>query len=180
MSEAPSQQARPGFLNRLRSAFKYDALEPKGKRRSVPKTIFREDQYTRGSGRAGLQANAADLGRNLSLAAWMTRRHLDYVSQFAFHGRNEDRDLNDQLERLMREDSRPAASDIAGRFGREKIFRLAEARRVLDGDTFLVKHSDGRLQGIQADLIADPPKPQPTNEDWISGVLVNSVGRPLA
>lgn len=162
-----------------KSSFKYDALEPRGKRRTVPRTITREDNHTRGNKRDGLQANAADLTRNLSLAAWMVRRHLDYVSQFAFHSRCEDETLNDQIEKLMREDATPARSDIAGRFGREKMFRLAEARRVLDGDALLVKGADGRMQGIQADLIKDPEKKEP-GEDWINGVLVSSVGRPIS
>lgn len=157
----------------------YDALTPKGKRRSVSHHNFREDYHTRNTRHRGLQANAADLCRNLSLAAWMVRRHLDYVSQFEFHGRNESEDLNRQIERLMREDARPARADVAGRFGREKLFRLAEARRVLDGDTLLVKLADGRLQGIQADLLRDPQKIAP-NDQWINGVLISAVGRPLA
>lgn len=167
------------LINRIRSAFKYDALDPRGKRRSVPRTVGREDHHVRGSKHTGLQSNAADLSRNMSLAAWMVRRHLDYVAQFTFHARNDDEALNVQIEKLMAEDGTPARSDVAGRFSREKLFRLAEARRVLDGDTLLVKQNDGRIQGIQADLIKDPAK-QTAGEDWINGVLVTGVGRPLS
>lgn len=159
--------------------FKYDALEPQGKRRAVPRVVPREDHFTRGSRRTGLQSNAADLARNLSLAAWMVRRHLDYVSQFEFHCHTDNEPLNDTIERLMREDSTPSRADVAGRFSREKMFRLAEARRVLDGDVLLVKLADGRMQGVQADLIKDPLRPLP-GEEWINGVLVTSLGRPLA
>jgi len=126
-----------------------------------------------------LQASSADLVRNMSLAGWMVRRHLDYVAQFEFHGRNEDEAINRQIEQLMLEDSRPSRADISGRFTREKLFRLAEARRVLDGDTLLVKLRDGRMQGIQADLVRDPNR-IPQNEQWINGVLINGFGRPLA
>jgi capsid protein len=170
-------------FNRLTSRFGYDALEPKGRRKAITSSVFREDYHTRGSRHRGLQENAADLARNLSLAAWMVRRHLDYVSQFEFHGRNEDEALNQQIEKLMLEDSRPARADVAGRFGREKMFRLAEMRRVLDGDTVLIKMRDGRMQGIQADLIKDPETAlagSAESEGWISGVKVNDVGRPLA
>ena len=79
----------------------------------------------------------------------------------------------------MAEDARPSKCDVSGRFSREKMFCLAEARRVLDGDTGLVKLRDGRLQGIQADLIRDPAR-IPDGEQWINGVLVNGFGRPLA
>lgn len=79
----------------------------------------------------------------------------------------------------MAEDNRPANADVAGKFSREKLFRLAEMRRVLDGDTLLVKLNDGRLQGIQADLIEDPADKK-DDEEWINGVLVTAVGRALS
>ena len=165
--------------NRVASYFEYDALNPKGRRKVITSRVVREDHHTRGSKHRNLQESAADLCRNLSLAAWMVRRHLDYVSQFDFHGRNEDESLNQQIENLMLEDSTPDRSDVSGRFGREKLFRLAEMRRVLDGDTFLVKLRDGRLQGIQADLVKDPDKTQ-AGETIVNGVKIGSVGRPLS
>lgn len=167
------------LINRIATAFRYDAVDgPSGKRRAVPRRVVREDYHTRGNRRAGMQESAADLARNLSLAAWMVRRHLDYVSQFAFHCHTESDELNRDIEALMVEDSTPQRADIAGRFGREKMFRLAEARRVLDGDTLLVKLMDGRMQGIQADLMRDPEKRNPDAE-WIQGVQVNRLGRPI-
>lgn len=167
------------LTNRVASYFNYDALSPKGRRRSITRRVVREDHHVRGSKHRGLQANAADLCRNLSLAAWMVRRHLDYVASFDFHGRNESEGLNQQIEKLMTEDARPSRCDISGRFGREKMFRLAEARRVLDGDTALIKLNDLRMQGIQADLIRDPDKPR-SNETWVNGVSIGRYGRPLS
>lgn len=160
------------------SSFGYDALEPKGRRKTISSRVMREDHHTRGTKHRQLQESASDLCRNLSLASWMVRRHLDYVSQFDFHGRSEDESLNEQLEFLMHEDSRPSMADVSGRFGREKLFRLAEARRVLDGDTLLVKLNDGRLQGIQADLIRNEDSLH--NVEWVNGVKINSVGRHIA
>ena len=168
-----------GLLNRIQSMFGYDALEPQGRRKKISRAVYREDYHTRGNKHRGLQASSADLVRNMSLAGWMVRRHLDYVAQFEFHGRNEDEAINRQIEQLMLEDSRPSRADISGRFTREKLFRLAEARRVLDGDTLLVKLRDGRMQGIQADLVRDPNR-IPQNEQWINGVLINGFGRPPA
>lgn len=171
----------PSLVNRIAAAFGYDVLEPKGRRKNVAGAVHREDYHLRGANRRKVQETAADLARNLSLASWMVRRHLDYVAQFAFHGRNENEQLNWDIERLMAEDGRPSNADVAGRFGREKLFRLAELRRVLDGDTVLVKLQDGRLQGIQGDLIKDPPDLKKAGgEDWVNGVLVNGVGRPLS
>ena len=69
---------------------------------------------------------------------------------------------------------------MAGRFGREKLFRLAETRRVLDGDTLLIKLNDGRLQGIQGDLVRNPDDLQGDTSQWVDGVRITNVGRALA
>ncbi|MGN6543773.1 MAG: phage portal protein [Aureliella sp.] len=169
------------------TGLQYDAINPRGRRRNPGSRVNREDAYAKGKNRNALQANAADLCRNLSLGSWMVRRHLDYVSQFSFHSRidnpniskEENAALNARIEQLMAEDNRPANADVAGKFSREKLFRLAEMRRVLDGDTLLVKMNDGRLQGIQSDLIEDP-ETKAADEEWINGVLVTAVGRPLS
>jgi len=180
-----------GLLKRIAAAvkaFSYDAINPRGKRRNPGARTPREDAFQRGPDRKKAQANAADLARNLSLCSWMVRRHLDYVSQFSFHSRIVKNDritqeqadsLNTQIETLMKEDGRPAGADVAGKFCREKLFRLAEARRVLDGDMLFVKLDDGRLQGIRSDLIADP-EDKDDKEEWINGVLVTGVGRALS
>ncbi|EMI15501.1 phage portal protein, lambda family, partial [Rhodopirellula maiorica SM1] len=78
----------------------------------------------------------------------------------------------------MIEDSRPSRFDVAGKFGREKMFRIAEARRVVDGDTLLPMMNDGRLQGIQADLIQDPDDKK-DGEEWINGCRITGTGRVL-
>jgi len=158
--------------------FGYDALEGAGKRKQSTSSVYREDYWTRGNKHDRLQSTAADLTRNLSLASWMVRRHLDYVSQFNFKARTGSKELDDQIETLMAEDSVRQRFDIAGKFSREKMFRLAEMRRVLDGDTCLIKMQDGRLQGLQADLLKNPPE---VNEKatWISGVQVSQYGRAM-
>ncbi|WP_345326834.1 phage portal protein [Novipirellula rosea] len=165
-------------ISRVKSAFTYDALTPKGRRKAVSRTITREDNHTRGSKHRALQANAGDLVRNMAVCAWAVRRHLDYVANFSFNTRTPRPEVNAQIERLMTEDSRPERFDVAGKFGREKMFRIAEARRVVDGDTLLVQMNDGRTQGIQADLIKDPADKQ-LDEEWINGVRVTGTGRAM-
>ena len=64
------------LLNRIGTLFGYDALEPQGRRKKTSRHVYREDYHTRGNKHRGLQENAADLVRNLSLAGWMVRRHL--------------------------------------------------------------------------------------------------------
>lgn len=178
----------------------YDAVNPRGKRRSPPANVVREDALLSQGRRTRLQTGAQDLARNFSIAGWMIRRHLDYVALFDFHARNETygrfkaskkelHDLDKQIEQLMREDSRPRATDVAGRFSREKMFRLAETRRTTDGDVGLLMLADGRMQGIEADCIRNPTEADLRGStfrgngdrtEWVDGFRVAPGGRCLA
>ncbi|MCM2369648.1 phage portal protein [Aporhodopirellula aestuarii] len=162
----------------VKDAFTYDALTPQGRRKSVSSQVYREDYHHRGAKHRSLQANASDLQRNMSVLAWAVRQHLSYTSAFTFNCQTDSNSLNDRIETLMKEDSLRSQADVAGKFNREKLWRIAEARRVLDGDCLLVKTDSGQLQGIQADLIRDPSRPA-KGEEWINGVLVSETGRPL-
>lgn len=168
---------------RVASAFGYDVLEPKNRRKPLPRAVQREDAHAKGARHSALQANALDLSRNLSLVQWMLRKHLDYVSMFRFQCQSDDERLNAQIERLMAEDSIPERSDVAGRFGREKMFRFAELNRSTAGDVLLYHTNDGRMQGIAADLIKNPTervhRTLPDGQEWVNGVKVDSTGRHL-
>ena len=146
----------------------YDALESNGRRKAAPTRIMREDAHLRGNKRTSLQASANDIQRNFAVAAWAIRRHLDYASRFDFHSRTKDRGLDQAIEKLMRDQSKAKNFDRGGRVTRERGFRMAEARRVLDGDTGFIMLRDGRLQGIEADLIRDPDK-QLGPHEWVDG-----------
>lgn len=159
------------------AALRFDALEPKGRRKSPQTTIARDDVYLMGGKRQKLQANAADIARNFSVAAWAIRRHLDYVSRFEFRASTGDEGLDKAIEDIIKAQSRPLNCDRGGRLGREKFFRTAEARRVVDGDTGLLLLRDLRMQGIEADLIRDPEKPKESSGlEWVDGIQVDGAG----
>jgi capsid protein len=165
--------------NALSNNAAYDALEPKGRRKSVNHVIVREDALLNGNKRTRLQANASDIVRNYSVAGWAIRRHLDYVARFDFHSRTKDRGLDREIETLMEIQSRPMNFDRGGRASRERAFRLAEARRVIDGDTGLLMIVDGTIQGIESDLIRNPPEPKAGDGyEWVDGVEIDYAGRP--
>lgn len=160
----------------------YDAVHAKNKR-SAPTGILRsEDAELTDLDRKKLVSASRTLHRNFSLAAWMIRRHLDYVSTFTFQAKTGNDELDDSLERLVRWWSFPANCDVTGRFSLAKIVRLAEMRRVVDGDMGLLKLSDGRLQPIEGDRIrtAIGGLPEGWNvADFLHGVYTNKAGRPL-
>lgn len=177
----------------------YDALETKGRRKPPPGRITREDNLLNHGRRTKLTASSQDLVRNFSIAGWMIRRHLDYVSLFDFHSRCATdkglrkrfdvevlKQLDDDIETLMRQDSIASRFDVGQRCHREKFFRLAEMRRTVDGDLGIVKVNvgTGQLQGIESDLIRNPTDADLRGEgyqdgkenEWVAGVRTGPGG----
>ncbi len=76
--------------------------------------------------------------------------------------------------------SKPDYFDAGRRATREKFFRLMEARRVLDGDTFGLLIRDGTMELIESDCVRDPSKPEARATcKWIQGVRTGKGGRAL-
>lgn len=167
--------------------FSYDAVDDRNKRKSPAVKHGAEDLILDPSKRSKLNANSSDIRRNYAVAAWMIRKHLDYVSTFDFHSRDADGDRADETERLMAEWSRPHNCDAAARHPLAKILRLAEAERTIHGDIGILKLASGQIQGIEADRVRDPtghgafmPGEPKDGSRWIHGVKVNEAGRSLA
>lgn len=161
--------------------FKYDAVDSTGRRKAVAPNSRPEDSILDSGRRSKLIANARDLHRNYSLAAWAIRRHLDYVAAFEFQARTPDKEFNKRLERLVAEWSKPHNFDAAGRHSLNRFVRIVEARAVLDGDVGILKLRDGRLQAIESDRIRNQNGSTHEGEgEWVHGVRVNSAGRALA
>lgn len=172
-----------GVVRNIARMFGYDALEPKGRRKSPssrPRTV---DSVLTPAKRSQLSETGKDLANNFSVFAWMVRRHLDYVAAFRFQAKTKDKGFNAELENWMQKISRRDYMDASGRFSREKMFRHFEARRCIDNDIGALILNDGRIQSIAQDLIANPNTEylqNHKNETWVSGVRVNGYGRPLA
>jgi len=130
---------------------------PSGKITSEAVQIGRKD-------RDQSQANAQQQVRDLSLLAWMVRRHLDYVSSFRFNFKTsadeEDTNkvaLDDYIHSLFNWHAVPDSFDVAARLGREEGFRLFELEKTTAGDAGMLKiPSLLVMQMIESDLIAKP------------------------
>lgn len=162
----------------------YDAIEDR-KRRKAPRSVLRtEDKELDATGRRKLVATTRDVQRNFELAAWALRKHLDYVSTFAFKAGTNQEPFDTKLERLVVAWSKADAFDIAGRHSRRSFTRMCEARRTIDGDVAVMKLASGHVQGIEGDRIRTPdlgsiPEGIDTTR-LIHGVLVNQGGRAVA
>src|SRR5947199_2154494 len=78
------------------SSVGYDAVKHKGRRSTPGGRVLSEDQELRQLPRRNLTTAIRDLNRNFSIAAWMIRRHLDYVSTFHFRPKTGNPELDAQ------------------------------------------------------------------------------------
>ena len=132
----------------------YNAAEDKGRRQAPTKRVKHESQVLTPPKRRRLNATAQEQLRNHSLIAWMIRKHLDYVSRFHVSIRTEDPTLNSLMNRIFKWHGAPRNLDVAGRLGRDEMFRLFELEKVVSGDAGLIKLPELKLQGLESDLIA--------------------------
>lgn len=186
---------KPNFSTRARGAvsrtfraasrlFGYDATEAKNKRKAPDGILKSEDNELTPDQRRKLVSSARDLQRNFTIAGWMVRKHLDYVSTFNFQSKTGDKDLDKTIEGLMREWSKAANCDVAGRHSLARFIRLAESARTIDGDLGILRVADGRLQAIEGDRIRTPTAGSslPNNlkaADFCHGVRLDNAGRAI-
>lgn len=171
-------------LYRFANGNGYDAVASKNKRQAPTGILRSEDGENSPADRRKLVSAGRDINRNFALAAWMIRRHLDYVSTFNFQAKTGNDALDDSLEKLMRWWGNPYNCDVTGRFSLPKIVRLMEMRRVIDGDIFVMKLRDGTLQVIEGDRVRTPDGgglPENLNMAHLThGVRCDDDGTPLS
>ncbi|MEZ6068277.1 MAG: phage portal protein [Planctomycetaceae bacterium] len=160
--------------------FGYDAVEHRKRRRSTPIESRREDEILNQSQRGQLRSSAGDLRRNSALAAWLVRKHLDFVSRFRFQSRHKtDKGWNREYEAAVAEWSKKGNVEASRRWRLSKMLRMVEAHRTLDGDHGLLKLASGRLQMIESDRIRDA-RGQSQAERWVQGVKLGPADEHLA
>jgi capsid protein len=156
--------------------FGYNAVEDKGRRQAPKPRVYHESEILTKTKRRKLQATAQDQARNLSIVAWMVRKHLDYVSKFHLSFRTDKPELDALVNRIFRWHGRPENLDYMQRFGRDEFFRMFEMEKVLAGDAAILKLPDLKLQAIESDEITKGDgAPESVND---SGLVVDSMGRP--
>lgn len=162
----------------------YDAVQSRNRRAQSLGRVISEDFELRQLQRRQLSTTLRDINRNFSIAAWAIRQHLDYVSSFHFRSKTGDKGLDAQIENLMGWYARPENCDPAGRHRLQRLMRMWEMRRVVDGDVLVNRLADGRVQTIEGDRIqtdggipfADLKIDNPS-ESVINGVYINENGR---
>ena len=160
----------------------YDATVANARRKQRVRVLKSEDDHLIPADRKALLVASRDIHRNFSLAAWAIRKHLDYTSTFTFQSRTGDDALDLEIERRIAWWSRAENCDLRAMHDLDRLVRLLEERRTVDGDVFVLKLSDGRLQPIEGDRVGNPNSAAPidfSSGDWVHGVQVSPGGRPL-
>ena len=141
--------------NAGKALFGYNAIEAnKGKRQTPATKTKHENAVLPYSKRKKMNATAQEQMRNHALCAWMIRKHLDYVSKFHVSIRTGKDEIDTMLNQILSWHGTPENLDIAGRLGRDEMFRLYELEKVVNGDAGLIKLDNVKLQGLESDLIA--------------------------
>ena len=158
----------------------YDATTSSRNRRSASGTIRPEDKVLDRTGRTRLSSNAMDLHRNAILFAWAIRRHLDYTTIFDFQPLTGDDGMNRDLRDLMERDNRPENCDVGGRHSWNRMRRLAEVRKLLDGDCGILQLRGGKVQGVESHMVRNPTMSRNDIARWEQGVKLAPGRRAVA
>lgn len=155
----------------------YRAIEDTTRRRQTVRKTSSEINILTPQKREAASATAQDDRRNMTILAWMIRRHLDNVSRFTPHFRipaksasaqNEINAVNEIVLKAIRYHGRRRNFDALGRHGRDEWMRMFEACKVIQGDCGGLKVKGMKLQGIEGDRIKKPSGPAETDKtvEW--------------
>lgn len=184
-----SNVQRPKFLSRITSrlkgilgggsGLKYDAAESSNRRRKVVVSSKSEDRELTPVQRQSILSQTRDIMRNFALAGFAIRKHLQYVSDFAFSSQMDDENFNTLFEAKMKWWSERKNCDLTGRHNLQELITLIETHRVLDGDVGILKHFSGKIQLIEGDRIRTDSAFSFNNE-YIHGVKLGKRNQDLA
>jgi capsid protein len=138
---------------RLTSSGGYSAGESSDRRRSAPIKTGSEEIILGPSQRSQLTANSRDLARNFEVPGWAARRHLDYVCDFEFAAKHDDKGFEDDLEQFVEDWSLEENFEVSGRFSREQFIRLVEQSAIFDGDILIVRLDSAKIQAVEGDRL---------------------------
>ncbi|MCE9605075.1 MAG: phage portal protein [Planctomycetia bacterium] len=157
----------------------YDAAKKTEKRRSVPVSTKSEDNELPADKRSQLLTLGRDCRRNMAIAAWAIRKHLDYVASFTFKASTGNGEFDDVLEKFVRNWGKKENFDVARRHPLKRWIRIAEASRTLDGDVGVVKLASKKVQAVEGDRIRNFSG-STEGDAWVQGVQVDTAGGALA
>ena len=166
------------FLN---AAGNIDAIKSTSKRRTpLFQTCSVDGEFGSSYDRDSMIATSRDLVINFSLARGLIQTHVNNVvgSGPRIQFKTKDTDWNIRAEKHFARWGKTC--DIRGVLNWGRFVRQIERRTIVDGDVGIILAKNLKLQGIEADRIANPPNIGTSDPNWVHGVRVDEVLRPLS
>lgn len=151
---APKRKRFKGASRRTQLG--YDATIDKGRRQPPKARTSSGDFELPPRTRSKLVATARDQIQNLSVVAWMVRKHVSYISQFNLLAKTGDERLDNALEKRFQRAATRDEFDIAGRHSLRSAMYINETGKAVDGQAFIAAIRGGFCQLLESDLIARP------------------------
>jgi len=171
------------LLRRIARAFQfgYQAIDSTPRRKAPINVLRNEDGELLQTQRSQLVSTTRDLLRNFAAAKFALNKHLDYTSTFHFQSRTGEDALDRRIENLMAWWSNPRNCDLTGRHDFSRLTRMIESCATVDGDVWVLKLANGRIQVIEGDRVRTPPElgevPIPAGGMIINGAVVDESGK---
>jgi capsid protein len=129
--------------------------------------------------RKAVIAKSRRLSHESALVKWALDQHATYNSRFSFQSQTDNRELDEQIERIVAQWSKSGNFEVTGRHSLAEFMRLAEICRTIDGDIGIMKLTDGRVQALESDRIRTPNDID-SDPEWTHGVKTDKAGAAIA
>ena len=151
----------------------YAAIKESNNRQAIVKNLSSVDADLKPRDREKAISRVRTHQKDFSIAVWAVNKHLDFVAEHTLTVNTEDAVLNQDIEAAVEEASEHSRFDAAGIHSLQTFTRLIESHAVIDGDIFVQKLRDGRVQGIESDRVFNPSR---AGDSWSHGVELDKLG----
>jgi len=167
------------MLDWAKRLFGYSAARDSLTRESVLTNLMSTDRELNTHDRKKVIARSRDLAEDSAIVKWALEQHSTYNSRFNFQCQTGNRELDDAIEQIVYEWSKPGNFEVTGRHSLAEFIRLVEICRTIDGDIGIMKLADGRVQALESDRIRTPNDID-SDPVWIHGVKTDDAGAAIA
>lgn len=158
------------------SLFKYYAGKDSKHRPPASSIYITGDQEFYGNvQRQKMWNQSNDLYKNLSIMQFAIESHLDYITNYKFTARTNDKAFNVALEKFIAGKSSKFNVDVCRRLSIKEMARMFYMQKLVFGDSFCLKVKGGRLQLIDPQMITKYAEGVPNDVDT-NGVILDDAG----
>jgi capsid protein len=156
--------------------FKYYAGRDSKNRPTASSVYITGDQeFVNTNQRQKVWNQANDLLKNFSLIQFAINSHLDYICNYKFTARTQDKEFNKTLEKFVEVKSKKQVCDVYRRLSLSELSRMFYLQKLVFGDSFCLKTKNGKLQLIDPQMITKFADKVPDKVNQY-GVVTDEVG----